>query len=217
MCGLFIESLLRIFPIQWKGRGPKRAENAHVARTKEVVFLRSSDANEIIIGLRGSINILEKKFKKLRFSNCKVLFETFTKLILMKVWNSFRGVLRIVDFIVLVLPCDHILRSSILLSLRRKFFAPVWDTFDVLIRETFGFFGVEESNGSRNSTKGRATYVSTHKSNFYESTTRSMAREMKIRGDAEASIPTRAYKVFRKNRLKRESRCLLEEWNFISS
>lgn len=111
MCGLFIESLLRIFPIQWKGRGPKRAENAHVARTKEVVFLRSSDANEIIIGLRGSINILEKKFKKLRFSNCKVLLETFTKWILMKVWNSFRGVLRIVDFIVLVLPYDHILRS----------------------------------------------------------------------------------------------------------
>lgn len=71
MGGLFIESLLRIFPIRWgKGRGPKRASwNTHVARTKEVVFLRSSDANEIIIGLRGSINIpgleaVEENFKK---------------------------------------------------------------------------------------------------------------------------------------------------------
>lgn len=73
MDGLFIESLLRIFPIQWReekgGARSVRAENTHVARTKEVVFLRSSDANEIIIGLRGSINIpafeaVEEKFKK---------------------------------------------------------------------------------------------------------------------------------------------------------
>lgn len=74
-------------------------------------------------------------------------------------------------------------------------------------------------NGSRNSMarrKEEQRMRCKYESNFYESTTRSMAREMKIRGDAEASIPTRAYKVFRKNRLKRESRCLLEEWNFIS-
>lgn len=92
MDGLFIESLLRIFPIQWReekgGARSVRAENTHVARTKEVVFLRSSDANEIIIGLRGSINIpafeaVEKRSLRnafqLRLPYCKVLFGTFTK------------------------------------------------------------------------------------------------------------------------------------------
>ena len=124
MCGLFIESLLRIFPIQWKGRGPKRAENAHVARTKEVVFLRSSDANEIIIGLRGSRRSLR---------NCVLVIVKYY-LRRLRSGYSFRGVLRIVDFIVLVLPCDHILRSSTL-----QFYSLFDESFSLLfeIRSTF--------------------------------------------------------------------------------